>query len=456
MALFSLMAKLGLDITDFQSGIKRSQSLASGLAKDASSAAAGMAKGWLAAAFGAGAIAANLKNAADRAGELADASARLGILPKTLQQFNAAALLAGANLESVTAFFEKLAVAREEALSGSQQGGKLKDAFAIFGVDTTMLQSAKLDDIARKIAAAFKSANPQELIGPLKELGGKSSTGLIPAFADGLEETAQRAKDLGLILEDEVVANLDDFGERLDILKEQVNAFFSNMASASIDGIRTMMAYLNAGKESLHSFFMSPLRDKTNPEDLPVSEWMGERGKEAATTAYRISRARGEGLMASAASAVSAWWKTNKDEALTFETPLPISNAQKAFRNALSSELEMIRLDREERLKKFQDKRLGGSPENLQFQTGEQFGPLQVGQTWEMLNQGKGDISKKEKLSRDRSRFDRPSTGSLASIGGLYFGADYNTRLMSTAEKQVRELEKISTNTKDTAERLAE
>lgn len=455
MALFSLMAKLGLDIADFQSGIKRSQSLASGLAKDASSAAAGMAKGWLAAAFGAGAIAANLKNAADRAGELADASARLGVLPKTLQQFNAAALLAGANLEAVTAFFEKLAVAREEALSGSQQGGKLKDAFAIFGVDTTMLQSAKLDDIAKKIARAFESGNQQALIGSLRELGGKGAGALIPAFTDGIDEAAESAKNLGLILEDDVIANLDDFGDRITTLTERVNAFFSNMASASIDGIRTMMAYLNAGKESLHSFFMSPLRDKTNPEDLPVSEWMGERGKEAATTAYRISRARGEGLMASAASAVSAWWKTNKDEALAFETPLPISNAQKAFRNALSRELEMIRLDREERLKKFNEKRTSASPENLQFQTGEDFGPLEAGQTWEMFAQGKRPRSK-ERIKRERERFELPKTGSLASIGGLYFGADYNTRLMSTAEKQVRELEKISTNTKDTAERLAE
>lgn len=452
MALFSLMAKLGLDIADFQSGIKRSQSLASGLAKDASSAAAGMAKGWLAAAFGAGAIAANLKNAADRAGELADASARLGILPKTLQEFNAAALLAGANLEAVTAFFEKLAVAREEALSGSQQGGNLKDAFAIFGVDTTMLQSAKLDDIAKKIARAFESGNQQALIGSLKELGGKGAGALVPSFTDGIDEAAESAKKLGLILEDDVIANLDDFGDRLTTLTERVNAFFSNMASASIDGIRTMIAYLNAGKESLHSFMLSPIGEK----EKPVSEYLSERAKEAAKTAYRMSRERGDGALAGAGAAVAAWWKAHKDDSFGLETPQPVSAAKKAFDNALNRELEMIRLDREERLKKFNEKRTSASPENLQFQTGEQFGPLQVGQTWEMLNQGKGDISKKEKLSRDRSRFDRPSTGSLASIGGLYFGADYNTRLMSTAEKQVRELEKISTNTKDTAERLAE
>jgi hypothetical protein len=85
--------------------------------------------------------------------------------------------------------------------------------------------------------------------------------------------------------------------------------------------------------------------------------------------------------------------------------------------------------------------------------TGEQFGPLESGQSWQMLQAGISP-SASTRMGKSGGRFDRPSTGSLAAIGGLYFGADYNTRLMSNAEKQVRELERISYNTKETAEVL--
>jgi hypothetical protein len=85
--------------------------------------------------------------------------------------------------------------------------------------------------------------------------------------------------------------------------------------------------------------------------------------------------------------------------------------------------------------------------------TGEQFGPLESGQSWQMLQAGISP-SGSTRMGKSGGRFDRPSTGSLAAIGGLYFGADYNTRLMSNAEKQVRELERISSNTKETADSL--
>ena len=53
-----------------------------------------------------------------------------------------------------------------------------------------------------------------------------------------------------------------------------------------------------------------------------------------------------------------------------------------------------------------------------------------------------------------RTRFDRPSTGDLARIGGLYFGADYNTMLLQSQQKQINFLSKIADSTASTVEVL--
>lgn len=78
------------------------------------------------------------------------------------------------------------------------------------------------------------------------------------------------------------------------------------------------------------------------------------------------------------------------------------------------------------------------------------FGPPKPGQTWEQFNQEFKAKPKENAAAAERERMQRPSTGNLASIGGLYFGADYNMRLMTTMQKQLSALEKIDVNTKET------
>jgi hypothetical protein len=55
-----------------------------------------------------------------------------------------------------------------------------------------------------------------------------------------------------------------------------------------------------------------------------------------------------------------------------------------------------------------------------------------------------------------RSRFDRPDTGNLARIGGLYFGADYNLRLMTLQQETKRLTERIAVSNEAIAESVKE
>lgn len=55
-----------------------------------------------------------------------------------------------------------------------------------------------------------------------------------------------------------------------------------------------------------------------------------------------------------------------------------------------------------------------------------------------------------------RSRFTRPDTGNLARIGGLYFGADYNMRLMTLQQETKRLTERIAVSNEAIAQSVKE
>jgi hypothetical protein len=55
-----------------------------------------------------------------------------------------------------------------------------------------------------------------------------------------------------------------------------------------------------------------------------------------------------------------------------------------------------------------------------------------------------------------RSRMNRPDTGSLARIGGLYFGADYNLRLMTLQQETNRLTERIAVSNEAIAQSVKE
>lgn len=74
--------------------------------------------------------------------------------------------------------------------------------------------------------------------------------------------------------------------------------------------------------------------------------------------------------------------------------------------------------------------------------TGEMFGPSAP--------------IKEKKDAATRSRFDRPDTGNLARIGGLYFGADYNLRLMTLQQETKRLTERIAVSNEAIAESVKE
>ena len=211
MAFLSIMARLGMDATGFQAGIKQAQSASAGLSKSLNS----NLKGAIAGAFGTGAIIAAAHKTIEYAGHIQDLSERLDVSTTALQEFEHAAMLTGSSLDEVASFFEKMNSARDEALAGNEQ---MIESFARLGVNMTALRTLRAEDIFKKIGGSVQAGNPQELIGALRGVGGKSAGALIPAFKFGLDEAAKAAS----VISPEDIAALDEAGDKFSLLAKVV------------------------------------------------------------------------------------------------------------------------------------------------------------------------------------------------------------------------------------------
>ena len=255
MAIFSLLAKLGLDGTAFESGLKRSQSVAKGVGREISSTLAGVFAVDKLAEFGTKAI--------ETAGRLQDLSTQLGVSAEFLQEMKFAAEMGGSSLDDVAGSLEKITVARQKALSGDSG---MVDAFKSLGISADELKSAKLEDIFIKIGKAFEGdANPQKLIGPLREIAGRSAGSLIPAMAEGLSDAADQAKRLGLIMSDEVVATLDEANDRVDVMKKTLETGIGSAIANLIEPLFRQLDALGAGIQGFIGAMLDPGRAGFDP-----------------------------------------------------------------------------------------------------------------------------------------------------------------------------------------------
>lgn len=237
MAIFSLLAKLGLDGTAFESGLKRSQSLAKGIGREISGTLAGIFAVDKLAEFGMRAI--------ETAGKLQDLSTQLGVSAEFLQKMKFAADMGGASLDQVSAALEKITIARGKALGGDQG---LVDAFARFNVTAAEIKSAKIEDIFLKIGRAFEGdINPQNLLTPFRDIAGKGAGALIPAMASGLADAADQANRLGLVMSSQVIESLDETNDRVEIMGKTLESRLGSVIGNIIEPAFRQLDGLFAG-----------------------------------------------------------------------------------------------------------------------------------------------------------------------------------------------------------------
>lgn len=260
MAIFSLIAKLGLDGTAFEGGLKRSQSMAKGIGKEIGATMGSIFAVDKLAQFGMQAI--------ETAGQISDLSSQLGVSAEFLQEMKFAAEMGGASLEDVAGALEKLSIARQKALAGDKA---TIDNLQKFGITIDQLRSMNLESMFLSLGKPFSEGiDPQKLLGPFRELAGRGAGALIPAMAEGLLDAAEQARNLGLVMEDEVIASLDDVADKLDILKAKMTAGTGSFTTAVIVPIQKYTEALYAAVEG----FLLASSTPAGTKELPAREQM--------------------------------------------------------------------------------------------------------------------------------------------------------------------------------------
>lgn len=198
------MASLGLNATNYHVGLKRADS--------AGKAFASNVKGYFLRAFSAAAIVAFSAKIINAADEITDLSERLSMSTDKLQEWIYAAKKSGATAETLTGFFENLAIARAKALGGDPAAIR---AMERFGIDSMMMARNNPDEMGRQIGKTIQGGNARDLLPDLRLLGGRGAGALIPAFKEGIDSLAESAKKMGAVWDVSVLLKLKEIKKEL-------------------------------------------------------------------------------------------------------------------------------------------------------------------------------------------------------------------------------------------------
>ena len=208
MAIFSLIAKLGLDGSSFEGGLKRATSLTD---KFRSSVGAQLGGALSVAAIGA--FASKVIETADAIGDLSE---QLNISTDDVQRLQ---VLAGQTGVSFEAMAKSITAVSQERLKAIEEGGKAREYFRTLGFNVAELNKNSLSniEIIRRMGEshdnAGKSAQTQAaLIGILGEKAFKAAGAISKLSEQG---------PINLINKEEI-DNIGKLADRLDELKRQL------------------------------------------------------------------------------------------------------------------------------------------------------------------------------------------------------------------------------------------
>lgn len=170
---------------------------------------------------------------ADYGDTIAKMSERTGIAAQTLSEFEYIAGQCGTNLGA----FETAIKTMEKTLAGAANGAsEAQGKLSQLGVSFFELQNKSPDQQFRTIAEAIaRLPDPSQRAAAAMAMFGRSGTDLLPlmnAGAGAIDELAQKAHDLGLVLSDEDYQAAEDAKDAMDNFKRSLDGVKMQLSSA--------------------------------------------------------------------------------------------------------------------------------------------------------------------------------------------------------------------------------
>lgn len=292
MATFGdLVVRLGLDKTQFTSGIASSRSSLTqlkSLAIPAAAAVTAVAASFTAAAFAIKEFVAPSFESLDTLGDL---SSRLGVSTDKLAALQHAASLAGIEQESLTTGVTKFLDTLSNANLGTASAAK---AFDALGLKAEALSRLSLDQQFVEVARALQGIqNPADRVRIAIDLFGKSGAQMLQLLNGGANElitTLAEAKALGIAPSSEEVAKIQAANDAIDKMSASwrglANVIAVELAPAITDlatKAALVIPLLTLSDKSVASMkaYVAALQNKL----MAPNPLTGPRGKKTANTA---------------------------------------------------------------------------------------------------------------------------------------------------------------------------
>lgn len=180
-----------------------------------------------------GFFAAITKQAIDFADQMRDMSIRTGLSTERLSEFAYAARSTGTDIDTLATGLRKLAKVATEGLNDKSQAHRIFEALGITKDDLR-----DFDALIPKLAERFKQLpDGVQKTALAMQLFGKSGDQLIEFLSqgeDGLAAFAQRASELGIVIDTETASKADQFKDTLDELKLAVTGVGIKIASDAL------------------------------------------------------------------------------------------------------------------------------------------------------------------------------------------------------------------------------
>lgn len=276
-----LRATLGLDSAEFSNKLRGARQESQGFAASIAQGMRGLTGPILGASAALGTVTAGaimVRNIMRDVAQIGDEARRAGLPVEEFQEWTYVASQARIPVDAMIDGFKEMSLRGDEfAVTG---GGAAAEAFERLGFSAEEVARRLQDpsDMMLEIIRRARSLDRAARIRVFDELlggaGGERFVALIDDGAGAITETMHRARDLGLVLEQNVITRAAIVNEKFNELNDRARTFFQTMAvtifaggiETSVDALENMFGTLERARAILGDDLFESLT--ASPEDI--------------------------------------------------------------------------------------------------------------------------------------------------------------------------------------------
>lgn len=212
------------------------------------------------------------QSTATQANEVDKFSQKMGLSKKAYQEWDFVLSQADVEITSMTTGLKTLTNKLDDAKNGSSSASEM---FGKLGLSMEQLNGMSREEVFESVIKGMQGMEDSaERAALANDLFGKSGQELTPLFNETIEDTERlknKAHELGMVMEDDVITAGADFMDSLDVIKRSAGGMLNRLGSAVMPIIQSIFRLVESKMPQIHKLFsaLSPIITKLFNGVLP-------------------------------------------------------------------------------------------------------------------------------------------------------------------------------------------